>query len=86
MRTRKLLYISFQDGDTEPDRMYRSIVSNIIDSETNYVEWLSVLLKVSTFLHVNKLVFAEKKLSYSIFVPVYESNPSHYWYVTTNSE
>ncbi|CAG9770578.1 unnamed protein product [Ceutorhynchus assimilis] len=34
-----------QDGESEPDRMYRSIVSNIIDSETNYVEWLSVLLK-----------------------------------------
>lgn len=27
--------------------MYKCILSNIIDSETNYVEWLGVLLKVS---------------------------------------
>ncbi|XP_050301687.1 active breakpoint cluster region-related protein-like [Anthonomus grandis grandis] len=33
------------DGESEQDKMYRSIVCNIIDSETNYVEWLSVLLK-----------------------------------------
>ncbi|XP_030760725.1 active breakpoint cluster region-related protein-like [Sitophilus oryzae] len=33
------------DGDTDSDKMYRSILGNIIDSETNYVEWLSVLLK-----------------------------------------
>ncbi|KAL1518040.1 hypothetical protein ABEB36_001726 [Hypothenemus hampei] len=34
-----------QEIDTESDRVYRTIVNNIIDSETNYVEWLSVLLK-----------------------------------------
>lgn len=40
--------MSFQDGDikNETDKMYRSILSNITDSESNYVEWLSVLLKV----------------------------------------
>lgn len=27
--------------------MYKSIIHNIIDSETNYVEWLNVLLTVS---------------------------------------
>lgn len=32
-------------GESESERMYRSILCNIIDSETNYVEWLSVLLK-----------------------------------------
>ncbi|XP_018577820.1 active breakpoint cluster region-related protein [Anoplophora glabripennis] len=36
-----------QDGDIkgDPDRMYKSILCNIIDSESNYVDWLSVLLK-----------------------------------------
>ncbi|KAJ8969153.1 hypothetical protein NQ314_001894 [Rhamnusium bicolor] len=36
-----------QDGDTKgyTDRMYKSILCNIIDSESNYVDWLSVLLK-----------------------------------------
>nr|CAH7760412.1 unnamed protein product [Callosobruchus chinensis] len=35
------------EGDikNEVDRMYKSILSNITDSETNYVDWLSVLLK-----------------------------------------
>lgn len=39
-----------QEGDTkiEAERMtmYKCILSNIIDSESNYVEWLAVLLKV----------------------------------------
>lgn len=29
--------------------MYRNIVRNIIDHETNYVEWLNVFLKVWLF-------------------------------------
>ncbi|KAG5885216.1 hypothetical protein JTB14_012238 [Gonioctena quinquepunctata] len=32
-------------GDTDRDRMYKSIFYNIADSESNYVNWLSVLLK-----------------------------------------
>lgn len=39
-----------QEGDTkiEAERMtmYKCILSNIIESETNYVEWLGVLIKV----------------------------------------
>ncbi|KAF5278814.1 hypothetical protein FQR65_LT03501 [Abscondita terminalis] len=36
-----------QDGDSksEVERMYRCMLSNIIDSEANYVEWLNVMLQ-----------------------------------------
>lgn len=44
------IYFGLQEGDKkiEAERMtmYKCILSNIIDSETNYVEWLGVLLKV----------------------------------------
>lgn len=30
--------------------MYRNILRNIIDHETNYVEWLNVFLKVSLII------------------------------------
>ncbi|ENN73158.1 hypothetical protein HUJ04_008948 [Dendroctonus ponderosae] len=33
------------EGKIGPERMYRSIICNIIDSETNYVEWLNVLIQ-----------------------------------------
>lgn len=39
--------IIFQEDDS--DKMYRNIVRNIIDHETNYVEWLNVFLKVSSY-------------------------------------
>lgn len=50
-------HFRFQEGDTkvEAERMtmYKCILSNIIDSETNYVEWLGVLIKVKDRLIYN---------------------------------
>lgn len=44
---RKFSQVSQTDserGETERSQMYKSLVMNIIDSETNYVEWLYVLI------------------------------------------
>lgn len=46
---RKFSQVSQTDserGETERSQMYKSLVMNIIDSETNYVEWLYVLIVV----------------------------------------
>lgn len=38
--------------ETEQSTMYKCILSNIIDSEANYVEWLNVMLQVSVCTHI----------------------------------
>lgn len=45
----RTLFILQDDGnkrDETPSSMFKSILLNIIDSESNYVEWLNVLLQV----------------------------------------
>lgn len=60
----------FKDAEMkgDPDRMYKSILCNIIDSESNYVDWLSVLLKVSS-LRITKCF---SSTNFSLFLPIIE--------------
>lgn len=64
--------------DAEPDKMYKSILYNIKDSETNYVDWLSVLLKV--IYEINDMMFFKNVLL------VQEGNAGNYRHVPTNSQ
>lgn len=44
---KRILQESDTKVETEQSTMYKCILSNIIDSEANYVEWLNVMLQVS---------------------------------------
>ncbi|KAJ8972782.1 hypothetical protein NQ317_009235 [Molorchus minor] len=65
------------DGDIkgETDRMYKSILCNIIDSESNYVDWLSVLLKymkaIQATIGTSQPIVSEAELS-TIFYKIPE--------------
>ncbi|XP_060535891.1 active breakpoint cluster region-related protein isoform X2 [Cylas formicarius] len=68
------------EGDNESDRMYRSILCNIIDSETNYVEWLSVLLKymkaIQATIGTSQPIVSETELN-TIFYKIPELYNQH---------
>ncbi|XP_066156884.1 active breakpoint cluster region-related protein [Euwallacea fornicatus] len=66
------------DGDA--DKMYRSIVRNIIDSETHYVEWLNVLLKymkgIQSTIGTSQPIISETEFS-TIFYKIPELHRLH---------
>ncbi|XP_022919378.1 active breakpoint cluster region-related protein isoform X2 [Onthophagus taurus] len=66
--------------DEEKSSMYKSILSNIIDSESNYVEWLCVLLKYkkafNATLNTSQPVLTEKELE-TIFFKIEQLHTIH---------
>ncbi|KAF7268387.1 rho GTPase activating protein at 1A [Rhynchophorus ferrugineus] len=68
------------DGDSSGDKMYRSILGNIIDSETNYVNWLSVLIKymkaIQATVGTSQPIVTEAELN-TIFYKIPELHSLH---------